>query len=160
MAFDTFMTIPGIPGESQVEGFRNAIEVYSFSWGLSNPATLSGYGFNSSKTSFAELTIAKRFDKSSPKLMQALVAGQRLQSLTLALVIAGPNSGNKPFLTYQFTPVLVTTCSDSGSGGGDGYPTESLSFAAARATVTYYPQNPNGSPSNPVQFSFDQLTIS
>ena len=159
MAYDIYLIIPGIPGESQTQLFGTdatdtPIEVYSFSWGLSNLATLHGAG----KASFSDVSIQKRFDKSSPKLMQALVAGQHLTNITFHFVKAGANS--EVFLTYEFDNVFVTSVSDSASTGGDSSPSESVSFAMGSAKVTYYPQSPDGSLSrNPVIFSWDLSTI-
>ena len=45
MAFDTFLKLTGIEGESTAKGMEKQIEVYSFSWGASNPSTVgSGSG--------------------------------------------------------------------------------------------------------------------
>ena len=41
MAFDTFLDLGAtIKGESTAKGFEGKIEIFSFSWGASNPTTI------------------------------------------------------------------------------------------------------------------------
>jgi len=40
MAWDAFMTLEGVSGESQREGHEGEIEVISFSFGASNPSSI------------------------------------------------------------------------------------------------------------------------
>ena len=159
MSYSIFMTIPGIPGESLNKNFLNAIEVFSFSWAMAETVTNVTSSGGAGKPQFSDLIVNKILDKSSPKLMQALVTGQHLQKVTLSLVKSaiGP-SANKPFLTYEFDTVLVSSVQDSGSSGGDSAPSESISFAMERALVTYYTQNPDGSLGASVMFSYNIAT--
>ena len=41
MAFDTYLKIetPDVAGEATATGFEGQIEIYSFSWGASNPGS-------------------------------------------------------------------------------------------------------------------------
>jgi type VI secretion system secreted protein Hcp len=71
MAVDAFLKVSNIQGESQDSGFTNQIEVLSFSWGASQPAHVAGGGQGSGKASLGDLTITKRYDKSSPPLFAA-----------------------------------------------------------------------------------------
>src|SRR5690242_6531734 len=74
-AFDTFIkfdggTAPATEGESTAKGFEGQIEVYSFSWGLSNPTTIGvgGGGMSAGKVSISSFNFMKKMDKSSPPL--------------------------------------------------------------------------------------------
>ena len=40
MAFDTFIKIKGVEGEAMHDKHAGEIEIYSFSWGASNPTTV------------------------------------------------------------------------------------------------------------------------
>jgi type VI secretion system secreted protein Hcp len=40
VAFDTFLKLDGLDGESTRAGFEKQIEIYSFSFGASNPTTV------------------------------------------------------------------------------------------------------------------------
>ncbi len=156
MAFDIFLTTnPVIPGESTQPRFVGAIEVMSYNWGLTNPATIgsAGSGAGAGKVKFNELNITKAFDKSSPLLMQYLEGGKHFTNITLTLRRAGSINSkqqSQTFLTYVFGEVFVTSISDAGNSGGDEFPVESISFAMGSVQVKYTPQNANGSSGTPV----------
>lgn len=149
MAFDYFLTVPNIPGEVTATRFAGAIQVLSFSWGMSNSGSAaSGTGSGSGKVSLSDFNIQKSFDRSSPLLMQSLVSGTHLPSVLLSLVKSN-TGGSQPLLTYEFDQVLISSIQDSGS---DSVPTESVSFAMVSAVVTYYYQNSDGSVT-PIRFA-------
>ncbi len=155
MAFDIFITIPNIPGESISQRFPNAIEVQSYSWGLSEAVSSTGSGQGAGKPQLSDFSFQKLFDKSSPLLMQALVTGEHLAKITVSLVQAGGKT-LPPFLTYEFDKVLITSIQDAGSTGGDSRPSESISFAGQKVIVTYRPQDPKtGNLGTPIIFTYD-----
>ena len=166
MAFDLYLTIPGIPGESQTK-YRLPgsnvvpIEITSYSWGLDVPVSIgSGTGGGAGKVSLSDFSIAKMFDSASPLLMQTLAMGKALAKITLSLVKSSGTGASNPgaFLLYEFDTVFVTSVSDSGSTGGGVGVGESISFVMEKVMVTYYPQNPDGTFGNPVKFTYDQST--
>jgi type VI secretion system secreted protein Hcp len=164
MALDIYMTIPGISGESRTDvNLGNdprdtPINVYSFSWGMSNPTTVGGSWQGTGKASFSDVSVQKLLDKSSPQLMQACVTGHRFPKMTLSFVKAINSNTSEVFLTYEFDTVLVSSVSDGANSGGDGSPSESISFVAGSAKVTYHMQNPNGSLAPPNIFSWNVVT--
>lgn len=164
MAIDIFLTIPGVPGESQDTTFQGAIELTSYSWGLSKLVTIgSGTGgTGTGKTQFSELNITKDFDKSSPLLMQALESGKPYPKITLSLRRTAGGSAAKAqvFLTYEFDQVYVTSISDAASSGGGDAPSESISFTMGAVAVEYYPQNNDGSLGTGVTSSWSVVTNS
>ena len=44
MAFDTYIKIDDVAGEAKAKGVEGQIEIYSFSWGASNPVSASSSG--------------------------------------------------------------------------------------------------------------------
>jgi type VI secretion system secreted protein Hcp len=70
---DHFLKITGIPGESQDRTHKDEIEVVSWSWGLTRPAT--GLG-GAARPAFQDISIKKKVDKSSPRLTQACAKGE------------------------------------------------------------------------------------
>ncbi len=44
MAFDMFLKMDGIPGESTDVGHKDEIDIVSYAWGESQPAVPSGAG--------------------------------------------------------------------------------------------------------------------
>jgi type VI secretion system secreted protein Hcp len=162
MAFDTFLDIEGVEGESTATGMEKKIEIYSFSLGASNPTTVSSgsSGLSAGKVSVSSFNVMKKTEKSSPTLFSACCAGKHFAKATVTLRKATGDSGQKAFLTYTFTDVLVESIQWSGSTGGDDTPTESLSLAFAKVEISYLPQDTAaGGVSNPVKASWDVTKV-
>jgi len=139
MAFDTFLDLKGIEGESTAKGMEKKIEIYSFSWGASNPTTVSSgaTGLSAGKVSISSFNIMKKTEKSSPKLFLACCQGKHLDSAVVTMRKAAGDAGQKAFLTYTFTDVMVESIQWSGSSGGSDTPTESVSFAFGKVAIQY-----------------------
>jgi type VI secretion system secreted protein Hcp len=151
MPFDTYLKFEGGPkveGETTAKGHEGQIEVYSFSWGASNPTTVSPgkEGLSASRVSISSFNVMKKTEKSSPVLFSACCTGQAFDKCTVAMRKAtGESGGQKPFLEYIFENVMVESVQWSGSSGGDDTPTESVSLAFAKCTVKYGLQQKDGS---------------
>ncbi len=150
MAFDTFLFLEKVVGESTAdvkkpEGLADApMEIYSFSWGASNPTTVGsqGGGLTAGKVSISSFNVMKKSDGSSPTLFQNCCAGQHMKKGALVMRKATGTSGlQQTFMQYDFEDLMVESIQWSGSSGGDDSPTESISLAFAKCTVTYYKQN-------------------
>ncbi len=146
MAFDTFMDVAAIPGESTATGFEKKIEIYSFSWGASNPVSVDSAkgGLTGGKVSISSFNVMKRTEASSPLLFEACCTGKHIPTVKVSLRKAGGDSGQEVYLTYDFEEVMVESIQWSGSSGGDDVPTESVSFAFAKVTVEYKLQDKQG----------------
>lgn len=150
MAFDTYLLIDGgttVKGEATATGLRPAtgwIEIYSFSWGASNPTTVgtTAAGLSAGKVSISSFNIMKKMENSSPNLFAACSSGQHYKKANVVLRKAAGTSGKQTiFLQYDFVDIMVESVQVSGSAGGDDTPTESVSFAFASITETYWPQD-------------------
>lgn len=150
MAYDSFMYFtggtPAIEGESTDATFsaKKAFEIYSFSWGASNPVTVGSgtTGMSGGKVSISSFNIMKKTDNASPTLFAACCAGTHYPSATVTLRKAGGKAMD--FIEYDFTEVMVESVQWSGSAGGDDTPTESCSFAFGKVVVNYTPQKADG----------------
>jgi len=145
MPFDSYMKItgPNVDGESTAKEMDKYIEIYSFSWGASNPTTVgpgSG-GLAAGRASVSSFNIMKRTETSSANLFAACCAGQHYKKCEVSLRKAtGVDGGQKVFLKYTFEDVMVESIQWSGSTGGDDTPTESVSLAFAKVAIEYYKQ--------------------
>jgi type VI secretion system secreted protein Hcp len=161
MAFDAFLKIeggPAVKGEATADGMKDAIDIYSFSWGASNPSALGqGGGMAAGKASLSSFNVMKKTDLASGPLFQACCAGQHFDKLTVTLRKAG---GDKPvaYLIYEFGEVLVDSIQWSGSAGGDDVPTESVSFAFSKVKITYSSQSAKGGQASTTGGSWDMRT--
>ena len=163
MAYDAFLDLGAdIPGESTAEGMKGKIEIYSFSWGASNPTTIgsASTGVAAGKVSVSSFNVMKKTDKASPLLFQNCCQGQHIDKVIVTLRKAGGKAGQKPFLTYTFTTVMVDSIQWSGSSGGDDTPTESLSLAFGKVEIEYMIQNADGSLAKGGQAMWDLTKVS
>ena len=144
MAFDTYIAIDTVDGEATQAKHEKWIEIYSFSWGASNPTTVSSgtSGLAGGKVSVSSFNIMKKTETSSAKLFAACCAGQHFPKATVEMSKAtGTSGGQAVFLKYVFTDVMVESIQWSGSSGGDDTPTESVSLAFAKCAITYSKQD-------------------
>ena len=162
MAFDTFLDLAGVEGECQAKGFEKKIEIYSFSWGASNPTTISSgsKGLGAGKVSISSFNLMKKTEKSSAKLFQACCDGTHFPTATVTMRKAGGQAGQQIFLKYSFTGCMVESIQWSGSTGGDDSPTESLSLAFSKVKIEYYMQDAKGAMAVAGQAQWDLVTVS
>lgn len=160
MAFDAYLSFePKVEGESTREGFAGAIEIYSFSFGASNPSTIGtgSAGAGAGKASLSSMNIMKMTDTSSAPLFQACCMGTHYDK---AKVVLHKAAGDTPldYLVYEFEHVYIDSIQWSGSSGGDDRPTESLSMSFGKVTITYTPQDAKGNKGKPIVASWNVQT--
>ncbi len=158
MAFDTFMKIEGVEGEATRAGFEKWIEIYSFSWGASNPVSIGTGtgGAAAGKVSISSFNVMKKTDATSPILFQKCCAGKHFPTATVTLNKAsGDDKKALDYLTYEFTEVYVESIQWSGSAGGDDTPTESVSFAFGSVKINYTPQTTTGGAATVIRGSWN-----
>lgn len=158
MAFDAFLKIDGIPGESTDDKHKDWIEVLSFSWGVSQPASRtasSAGGAAHERADFQDFSVVKMLDKASPKLALQCANGKHIKSIVLELCRAG---GDKvKYMEYKMTECIIS--SDSVGGGGGGEPTESITFNYGKIEWTYTQQKrADGSGGGQVAGNWDLTT--
>jgi type VI secretion system secreted protein Hcp len=142
------IVINGLPGESTT--VPDGIDLFSFGWGIENsPSRHSERG----RVEFNDLTITKKLDKSSPKLLLASAEGQRLPSATLT---ARKDGAQDPYLTVTLSDVLVSSYQTAGSCMDGGVPTDQVSFNYTKIDWTYRQQGADGGfVGNPVRTCWD-----
>jgi type VI secretion system secreted protein Hcp len=161
MAFDAFMWLTGGAPEAKGETTdatykaKNAFEIYSFSWGASNPVMIGSAsgGGGAGKVSLSSFNIMKKTDSASPNLFTNCAKGQHFTSANVVLRKAGGTA--LEYLKYDFEEVFVESIQWSGSSGGDDTPSESVSFAFAKVSITYEPQTGKGGEGTKVSAVWD-----
>ena len=88
------------------QGIPGSIEVLSFSWGATNPATLSGGGGGAGKVKFNEFTFSATEHSTSPVHFENVSSGRHVQSARLTVL--HPETG-RPQSEWVLTDVLVTS---------------------------------------------------
>jgi type VI secretion system Hcp family effector len=136
--FDTFMLIPGIPGDSVDARHANWIDVISLqqSWASADK-----------KVNGCSIMVLKHLDSAGPRLWAAAVTAQLFNEIRLELIRVGadrPRVYDIRLLNAQIASI-TSTASYSFS--------ESLGLTAQTIQLSFYPQNPDGSLGAPIQSS-------
>ena len=138
MAFDVFLQIGTIPGESTDSAHSNWIEVSSFSLGVSQNSSGSrsdAGAASGGRADWSDFAVTKNMDKASPKLMLSCAKGEHIASVTVNLCRA---TGDKTkYMEYKMSDVIVTNVSTSGAAAGS-LPTESVAFNFGKIETTYF----------------------
>jgi type VI secretion system secreted protein Hcp len=126
-AFDAFLKIEGVPGESADSHHAGWIQVDALHFGATAPSA-------SASTQLAPLTLSKRIDKSSPLLAKACATGQPISRVKFELV----RTGSQRTRLYQITleDVIVSSVSCSGETHSGSLP-ETLQLIAGRWSWSY-----------------------
>jgi len=154
-AFDCFLKIDGVPGESTDDKHKDWIDVLSYFHGITN--TAAGVGGAAARPTFEDFSITKRLDKSSPKLALYCCKGQgqRIKEVTLELFKTYPGTGPNRFMKYVLSDVIVTSFSPSGTTSGETLPLEEVSFNYGKIEWTYTERDSAGNAKGDVKASWD-----
>jgi len=161
MAFDSYVKIEGIPGESTDEKHQDWIEVLSFGHELSQPASASASsagGATAERVDHGTYNFVHHVDKSSPKLMEACCTGKHIKEVTFELCRAG---GDKvKYMEVKLEQVLISKISTAGSAQGEAsFPTETVSLSYGKIKWTYTQQKrSDGSGGGNVSAGWDLTT--
>jgi type VI secretion system secreted protein Hcp len=150
MAFDGFLKVDGVPGESTDDKHKDWIEVLSFSHGATQPSSAtasSAGGGTTERVTFDDLTVSKHIDKASAKLHELCAGGKHIASVTLQLCRAG---GDKlQYMEVKMEQVIIssvqakgmaTSLNGNSAAAVDNLPTEEVSFNFGKIKWTYTQQ--------------------
>jgi type VI secretion system secreted protein Hcp len=159
MAFDAFLKIDGIEGESPDSKHSKEIQLLSFSFGADQPASSNtGGGAGTGKVNMHDLSVLKSVDKSSPKLLVACATGQHIKSAVLTARKAGGDQHD--YMIVTLSDVIVSSVQTSGqANGSDGLPTEQMSLNFSKINFEYKEQGADGSLKGTVEGGFDVKTM-
>ena len=157
MAFDYFLKLEGVDGESTDDKHKDWIEIDSFSWGLGQLMAEDGTqprggGGGAGKVQIQDFNFVKKIDKSSPVLMLSCATGQHMKEG----VLIGRKAGDKPleYLKIKLTDILISGFQTGGSAG-DVVPTDQFSLNFAKIEFSYTPQDPRGGEGKTVTTTYD-----
>jgi type VI secretion system secreted protein Hcp len=114
-------------------------EIKDWSFGVENPTTIGSAtgGAGAGKIKFDEFTITKPVDTASPKLFQVCATGGHFKQVTI--VVRRPGT-NITWVTYELETVFITSIqTQSTDANGDETPTEKVTFAYGKLTITDAP---------------------
>jgi type VI secretion system secreted protein Hcp len=157
MAFDAFLKIDGITGESTDAGHNGWIEILSYHHGVTQPASntvSSAGGATAERVNFGDFSITKLVDMASPKIFEASCSGKHIKEVILEICRAGGDK--QKYLVIKMEQVLVSSYTQD---GGSAFPGESISFSPGKFTMEYIKQNrASGVPSGSVAAGWNLRT--
>ncbi|MCF5656238.1 Hcp family type VI secretion system effector [Pseudomonas poae] len=148
MAFDAYLKIDGIPGESTDDKHAEWIEVVGYEYGATQATSAtasSAGGASSERVNLSDFSIRKFVDKASAKLFETCCKGQHIKEVVLHVNRAG---GDKvTYLTITMEEVVVSSVKFLGNmeAGNDAsdvsdLPKEEIKFNYARIKTEYVQQ--------------------
>ena len=139
MSSDIFLKIDGIDGESADGKHKDEIDILSWSIGANNAGSMAhGGGGGSGKVAYQDLTISKRVDKASPKLLECCSNGKHIKKIVLVARKQGETQ--LEYLKVTLSDVLVSSFQQ----GGSEEASESVAFNFSHIEYVYIPQNASG----------------
>ena len=143
MAIEYFLKLDGITGEAASSKHGGEIEIKSWSWGASNPASMHGTGLSAGKVSFSDLSISKPTDKSTAKLLELCCTGKHIAN---GILTCSKSTGDKTpadYLTIKMEEIAITSVQHGGASGDD-IGSESVSLAFGKFELDYKVQGKDG----------------
>ncbi len=144
MAFDAFIQIAGIDGESTDDKHADWIEVTTFRTGLtqtvSSTASSAG-GASAERADFQDFSFSKQIDKASPKLALACADGTHIDTIMVELCRSGTDKIK--FMEYKLTNCIISGVTTNGNDGGE-LPTENVNINFGKVEWSYTQQKRQG----------------
>jgi len=154
-AFDYFLKLEGIPGESADAKHKGEIDVLSWSWGESQPTPVNpGSGGGSGKVAMTDLHVSANLSKASPQLLLACAAGTHIKGAVLTGRKGGKAQGE--FLTFSLSDVLVSAYQTGGATAEA--PLDSISLSFSKIEMTYREQSAKGGLGPAIRVGWDRKT--
>ena len=148
-SIQTFMFIPGIPGETLDSRHRDWIDVISIRHTLEQASGSVTGGTQATRIprTACEIEILKLLDRSGPLLWMAAVTGNTFTEVRIEVVRTGELQ--QKVYEIRLTNVRVSSISTANEAGA--FPLESVVLTAERVVLSYITVNPStGQPSGPV----------
>ncbi len=136
-ASDYLLELDGIKGESAHPEHSGAIEIQSWSWGVSNSGAVSGGGGGAGKVSLQDFHFTCSAGKATPKLMLACATGQHIKKAVLHVRKSGGDGAE--YIKVTLEDILVSSVAQTGrpTPAADPKPTEQVSLNFTKITYEY-----------------------
>jgi len=159
MAFDSFLKIDGVKGESMDSVYAGAagwIDILSFTYGVTQTGSASSQGgLTAGKANLQDFTFTQKVHIGSPEMFIRCCTGKYCKN---ANMIARKAAGAKAmeFLKIDMDNVLITSVTAQGAGGPDEIPTETVALTAEQMSVYYAEQKEDGTKKSDKKVTFNQ----
>jgi type VI secretion system secreted protein Hcp len=161
MAFDCFMKIEGMPGESTDSKYQSWQQLDSYSFGVVQPSSGSqstGGARTVARASHQNFSVVKDMDKATPKLVDFCNKGNHIKEIKIEVCRQVGNEKQK-YLEFTLSDVLVTSVTPLGSLGEGALPKESVSFDCGKFQMKYTElDHETGKPKGNVAAGWNRIT--
>ena len=140
MAFDAFLKVDGIPGESSDDKHKEWIEIESFDLCAIQPVSAvvsTAGGATAGRVEHKDFVVRKLIDKSTPKLFESCNNGKHLKEVTFELCRSGGDK--QKYLEIKMEQVLISKFNPSAWQGAE-FPSEEVHFNYGKIKITYIQQ--------------------
>ncbi len=159
-ATDIYMQVtaePPITGEVTARNYAGQIQLLSFSQSVQAAVSLgTGSGASAGRATCGPITLTKRVDKASPRLIAAAVTGERISQAVISFVDTSNPGGRgvqRNDYTVTLTDAFLTSVQQSDASPAELV--ESVSLVAAKFSIDYVPFGPTGAAGTPVKVEVD-----
>jgi len=155
MSSNIFMKLGNdIKGESKDEEHKDWIEIESFTWSASSPASFRTHGLGQGTAQLSEVSCSIAFDKSVPKMFEALGKGTHIPTVEVDVIKGGDLK--KPYLKLSMTEVYVTSLTTAGAAQGEWNASFTLAYKTYK--LEYSTQDDKGNLTKAGQAEFNMET--
>ena len=156
MAYDMFLKIEGIEGESQDDTHAGEIDILKWQWGMKQAGSMHrGGGGGAGKVEINDVTFTHLVDKATGNLMLYCANGKHIPEACFVV----RKVGETPLEYFKITmkKCIVTSVNSGGESGEGGHDllTEDFTLNFAEVKVEYMEQGEDGTGSAGPEFSWN-----
>lgn len=154
VAQNYFIKFDGIDGESKNETYQGWSEIESFNQELaSGIKTVAGARTRGMAVLGNTISIVKKIDKSSPKLLEALTRGKRIGFVEME--ISRFNNDGATMVIYKYRLENVTVTRYNVMGNNSELPAEEIAIAFEKQKVIYTEYDEKGRSRGNIETEYD-----
>ena len=145
MAFDAFVQIDGIAGEStdhQHPGWIEALAVGTQVRQTISSTVSSAGGATAERANFDTFNFSKFVDKATPLLMQACASGTVVKQIQVELYRAGPE--RVKYMAYTLTNSIIKSVFTNSGDPKNGFPVDLVKISYGKIQWRYTQQRRQG----------------
>jgi type VI secretion system secreted protein Hcp len=125
--------IAEIKGDSADAKHKGEIDVLAWSWGTSTTAAAG------TKAGLQNLTITKRIDSASPRLMFASARGQNFKEIVLTVMTVGGKGVPTDAIRIKLADAMVSSVKVTDQANAMGGGTEEVTFSFGACEYSFWP---------------------
>ena len=155
-----YMKAQGISGSATDLKHKNWIELDAINFSTNRRVRNkigSGQSRDVAMPSIGSLSVTKMADKSSPSLLQKMLQGKAIETVTIE-VCQTSNDGVTPYARYNLSNVIISHYEDDTLAHDAGIGQEYLILSFTNLQKTFIAHNPQGNASSPVTIGYNLET--